>query len=178
MKTDSLPMPSASSVFIHPLADVQTTRIGIGTKVWQFNVVLSGASIGENCNISAHCFVENDVVIGDNVTLKSGVYLWDGITLESDVFVGPGALFTNDVYPRSKIYPEAYLRTTVHRGASIGAGAVLTPGITVGHDAMVAAGAVVTHDVEPFSLVAGVPARHVRFLQSSHKKNDEFGTGN
>ena len=103
-------------------------------------------------------------MIGDNVTLKCGVYLWDGITLESDVFVGPGALFTNDMFPRSKVYPESFLRTTVCEGASIGAGAVLTPGITIGRHAMIAAGAVVKRDVEPFSLVRGVPARHVRFI--------------
>lgn len=157
-------MSSSKPAFIHPLADVQTREIGEGTSIWQFNVVLAGARIGSNCNVSAHCFIENDVVVGDNVTLKSGVYLWDGITLESNVFVGPGALFTNDLYPRSKVYPEEFLRTTVCRGASIGAGAVITPGVTIGHGAMVAAGAVVTKDVEPLSLVAGVPARHVKFL--------------
>lgn len=157
-------MTTDNTVFIHALADVQTQEIGVGTKIWQFNVVLSGARIGANCNVSAHCFIESDVVVGDNVTLKSGVYLWDGITLESNVFVGPGVIFTNDLFPRSKVYPESFLRTTVCRGASIGAGAVITPGITIGHDAMVAAGAVVTRDVAPFSLVMGSPARHVRFL--------------
>ncbi|MES2247542.1 MAG: acyltransferase [Pseudomonadota bacterium] len=157
-------MTKDDSVFIHALADVQAKEIGTGTKIWQFNVVLSGARIGSNCNVSAHCFIESDVVVGDNVTLKSGVYLWDGITLESNVFVGPGAIFTNDLFPRSKVYPESFLRTTVCHGASIGAGAVITPGITIGHDAMVAAGAVVTRDVAPFSLVMGAPARHVRFL--------------
>lgn len=155
------------SVYIHPLADVQTTAIGADTKIWQFNVVLAGARIGRNCNVAAHCFIENDVVVGDNVTLKCGVYLWDGITLESNVFVGPGALFTNDMYPRSKVYPEKFLRTVVQEGASIGAGAVLTPGITVGRGALIAAGAVVTRDVEPFSLVAGTPGRHVRYVGES-----------
>jgi len=152
------------AAFVHPLADVQAKEVGAGTSIWQFNVVLAGAKLGANCNISAHCFIENDVVMGDNVTLKSGVYLWDGITLESNVFVGPGVLFTNDMYPRSKVYPESFLRTTVGRGASIGAGAVITPGVTIGHHAMVAAGAVVTRDVAPYSLVMGSPARHVRFL--------------
>jgi acetyltransferase-like isoleucine patch superfamily enzyme len=155
-----------NSTFIHSLADVQTADIGEGTKVWQFNVILAGARIGKNCNIAAHCFIEGGVVVGDNVTLKCGVYLWEGITLESDVFVGPGALFTNDMYPRSKVYPASFLRTTVCRGASIGAGAILTPGITIGHHAMIAAGAIVKNDVAPFSLVKGAPARHVRFLSS------------
>lgn len=162
MNSDAVNLNKAA--FVHPLADVQAKEIGGGTSIWQFNVVLAGAKLGENCNISAHCFIENDVVMGDNVTLKSGVYLWDGITLESNVFVGPGVLFTNDMYPRSKVYPESFLRTTVCHGASIGAGAVITPGVTIGHHAMVAAGAIVTRDVEPYSLVMGFPARHVRFL--------------
>jgi acetyltransferase-like isoleucine patch superfamily enzyme len=157
-------MTSNNAAFIHPLADVQATDIGAETKIWQFNVVLAGARIGSNCNISAHCFIESDVIVGSNVTLKSGVYLWDGITLEDNVFVGPGVRFTNDMYPRSKVYPAAFLRTTVCQGASIGAGAVLTPGLTIGRGAMIAAGAVVTRDVEPFSLVVGSPARHVKFL--------------
>lgn len=155
-----------NSIFIHSLADVQTSDIGAETKIWQFNVILAGARIGRNCNIAAHCFIEGGAVIGDNVTLKCGVYLWDGITLESDVFVGPGALFTNDMYPRSKVYPKSFLRTTVCTGASIGAGAILTPGITIGHHAMIAAGAIVKSDVAPFSLVKGTPARHARFLSS------------
>eukprot|EP01036_Dinobryon_divergens_P013153 gene13153-17732_t len=92
-----------SANFLHGMAlCVAATDIGPETKIWQFNVVLAGARIGGNCNISAHCFIESDVVVGNNVTLKSGVYLWDGITLEDNVFVGPGVRFTNDMYPRSK----------------------------------------------------------------------------
>jgi acetyltransferase-like isoleucine patch superfamily enzyme len=157
---------STDTFFAHPLADVQSTQIGAGTTIWQFNVVLKGARIGANCNVSAHCFIENDVTVGDNVTIKSGVYLWDGINLENNVFVGPGVRFTNDLYPRSKIYPQKFLRTTVKEGASIGAGAVLTPGITIGRGAMVAAGAIVTRDVPDFALVVGAPAVVKRILSA------------
>ena len=74
---------------IHRLADVQSDMIGEGTRVWQFVTILAGARIGKGCNICANCFIERDVVIGDNVTIKSGVYLWDGTRLADEVFVGP-----------------------------------------------------------------------------------------
>ncbi|WP_305818585.1 N-acetyltransferase [Photobacterium leiognathi] len=131
---------------IHPLSDVQSTNIGIDSRIWQFSVVLKGAVIGNNCNVCAHTLIENDVVIGNNVTIKSGVYLWDGLRIEDDVFIGPCVAFTNDKMPRSKQYPEAFLTTTVKKGASIGANATILPGITLGEYCMVGAGAVVTKD--------------------------------
>ena len=87
---------------IHPTAEVYTQHIGEGTVIWQFAVVLDGAVIGIGCNLNCHTFVENDVCIGNYVTLKSGVYLWNGITLEDYVFVGPNATFVNNPYPRSR----------------------------------------------------------------------------
>lgn len=149
---------------IHPLADVKNAEIGSGTNVWQFVVILDDAKIGANCNICAHCFIEGDVVIGNNVTVKSGVYLWNATRIEDDVFIGPNATFTNDVMPRSKIYPDSFLNITIKRGASIGANATLLPGITVGEYAMVGAGAVVTKNVAPYTIVAGNPAKLIRVL--------------
>lgn len=153
---------------IHPLSDVQTSDIGEGTRVWQFSVILKGAKIGDNCNICAHTLVEGDVLIGDNVTVKSGVYLWDGITLEDNVFIGPCVAFTNDKTPRSKQYPEEFLRTTIRRGASIGANATILPGLTLGENCMVGAGAVVTKNVPPYAVVVGNPAKVTRFLEKSN----------
>ena len=115
---------------IHPLSDVHATAIGEGTTIWQYVVVLAGAVIGRDCNINALCLIENDVVIGDRVTVKSGVQLWDGLTVEDDVFIGPNVAFTNDKYPRSKQYPASFQRTTVRKGASIGANATILGGIT------------------------------------------------
>lgn len=153
--------------FVHRLADCQSTAIGAGSKVWQFTVVLAGARIGANCNINSHCFIENDVVIGDDVTVKCGNYLWDGITIEDKVFIGPNVTFSNDRYPRSKQYPEAFDRTVVKKGASIGAGAVILPGITIGEGAMVGAGAVVAKDVPPNSVVRGDYARNVYLAKNT-----------
>jgi len=150
--------------FIHELADISPCQIGEGTKVWQFVVILEGANIGKSCNICAHTLVEGDVVIGDNVTIKSGVQLWDGIRIESNVFIGPNATFTNDPFPRSKEYPPEFSGITIKQHASIGANATLLPGIIVGEYAMVGAGAVVTKDVPTRAVVAGNPAKIIRYV--------------
>ena len=133
---------------IHSLSDVQSKNIGKNTNIWQFCVILPNAKIGNNCNICSHCFIENDVKIGNNVTVKCGVQLWDGITIEDNVFIGPNVTFCNDKYPRSKCYPNEFLKTVVKKGASIGANATILPGVTIGENAMIAAGAVVTKNVE------------------------------
>ena len=153
--------------FIHDLADVQSNQIGEGTKIWQFSVVLKNASVGKDCNINAHCFIENDVIIGDRVTVKCGVYIWDGIRLHDDVFIGPNVTFTNDKFPRSKVYPDAFLKTVIEKGASIGAGSTLLGGITIGKNAMIGAGSLVTKDVPAGETWYGSPAQ----------KKVQLGTG-
>jgi UDP-2-acetamido-3-amino-2,3-dideoxy-glucuronate N-acetyltransferase len=147
------------TAFIHPLADVHAASIGARTRIWQFCVVLEGASIGEDCNVCAGCFVESHARIGNRVTVKNNVALWDGVTLEDDVFVGPNVCFANDRHPRSGNRDFTLLPTAVGRGASIGAGAVILPGVTIGERAVVGAGAVVTRDVAPGVTVVGNPAR-------------------
>ena len=143
--------------FVHPDAEV-----GEGTLIWQFATVLAHARIGRDCNLNAHTLVEGGAVLGDRVTLKSGVYVWSGIILEDDVFCGPNATFTNDRYPRSKVRPDFLPITRVCRGASIGAGAVILPGLTIGEGAMIGAGAVVTRDVPAGETWVGNPARPLR----------------
>lgn len=148
--------------FVHASADVQTTQIGKGTRIWQFCVVLGGASIGDDCNINSHCFVENDVRVGDRVTVKCGVQLWDGLRVADDVFIGPNVTFTNDLFPRSKVYPSRFEQTTICKGASIGANATILCGITIGEGAMIGAGSVVTRDVPAGEVWYGNPARRRR----------------
>lgn len=151
------------SPFVHPQGICESENVGEGTRIWAFSHVLPGARIGKDCNINDHVFIENDVVVGDRATIKSGVQLWDGVELGDDVFIGPNATFTNDVFPRSKQYPDEFLRTHVHRGASLGANCVILPGLTVGRRAMVGAGAVVTRDVPADAIVAGNPARIIGY---------------
>jgi UDP-2-acetamido-3-amino-2,3-dideoxy-glucuronate N-acetyltransferase len=151
--------------FIHPLADVAECQIGEGTQVWQFVVVLKGARIGTSCNICAQTLIEGDVVMGDRVTVKSGVQLWSGSIIGNDVFIGPNATFTNDKYPRSKQYPDEFHCVTIKNGASIGANATLLAGVTIGEKAMVGAGAVVTKDVPARAVVVGNPAKIMKYLE-------------
>src|SRR5438876_833010 len=157
-------------LFIHEKAIVEAgATVGSHTRVWAFAHILPGAIIGEDCNICDGVFIENDVRIGDRVTIKCGVQLWNGITLENDVFVGPNATFTNDHAPRSKKLLPKPVETTIKSGASIGAGATILPGITVGRNAMVGAGAVVTHDVPPHAMVIGNPAYIDGYVDSNRR---------
>lgn len=155
------------NVQIHPQSDVQSAHIGPRTRIWQYCVVLPGAVIGSDCNLCAHVLVENDVVIGDRVTIKSGVQLWDGLRVSDDVFIGPNATFTNDRFPRSRKQPEKFLATEVGSGASIGANATILPGIKIGSNAMVGAGAVVTKNVPPNAVVAGNPAAIIGYSNTA-----------
>ena len=148
---------------IHEKAICETKTIGPNTRVWAFAHILPNANIGDECNICDGVFIENDVVIGDRVTIKCGVQIWDGIEIEDDVFIGPNATFTNDKFPRSKIYPEQFAKILVKSGASLGANCTILPGITIGTDAMIGAGAVVTKDVPAGAIVVGNPAHIIGY---------------
>lgn len=150
--------------FSHQLSDVQSAKIGKGTTIWQFVVVLPDAEIGENCNINSHVFIENDVFIGDNVTVKSGVQIWDGLRIENNVFLGPNVTFTNDLVPRSKKYPRSFEKTHIKKGASIGANATIIAGKEIGEFALIGAGAVVTKQVGKNEIWAGNPAKIIGYI--------------
>src|SRR6476646_3432968 len=158
--------PTASNVLVHPLALCESVTIGENTRVWAFAHVLPGARIGKDCNICDHVFIENDVVVGDRVTIKCGVQLWDGLRVADDVFIGPNVTFSNDKYPKSKQYQTKVEETHIGRGASIGGGASVLPGLRIGARAMVGAGAVVTHDVPARAVVSGTPARIVGYVDT------------
>ena len=160
---------------IHPSADVHSTSIGEATRIWQFVVVLAQARIGSDCNICAHVLIENDVVIGDRVTVKSGVQLWDGLRVEDDVFIGPNVTFSNDKFPRSRQYLASPLSTHVAAGASLGAGCTILPGLNIGQNAMVGAGAVVTRSVPANAIVVGNPARIVGYVDADCRAPAEAG---
>lgn len=166
---------------IHPQALVDDLQsLGNGTNVWAFAHVMAGATVGCQCNIGDHAFLESGAVVGDNVTIKNRVLIWEGVTIQDDVFVGPAVVFTNDRLPRSPRMPIAKVRysdranwlvpTLVERGCSIGAAATICPGVVLGRYSMVAAGSVVTRDVESHSLVMGSPARHVGYVCTCGQK--------
>jgi len=147
-------------VFVHShgLID-EGASVGDGSRVWAFAHVAAGAVVGENCNICDHTFIESGARIGNDVTVKCGVYLWDSIVVEDRCFIGPNATFTNDRTPRSKTYPDHYAKTVLRIGCSIGANVTILPGLEIGESALVGAGSVVTSDVPAHALVYGNPAR-------------------
>ena len=153
--------PAPVGVFVHPKGLCESTDVGRGTRVWAFAHVMDNATVGADCNICAHAFVESGAVIGDRVTVKNAVLVWDRITIEDDVFLGPGATFTNDLRPRAHIKRgrDALLPTVVQQGATIGANATIVCGVTIGAHAFIAAGSVVTRDVPAHGFVSGNPAR-------------------
>lgn len=149
---------------IHPSSEVLSQQIGNDTYIWQYCIILPGAKIGSNCNICANVLIENDVKLGNNVTVKSGVQLWDGVTLEDNVFIGPNVTFTNDKVPRSKMYPDLFLKTLIKKGASIGANSTIVAGHTIGEYAFVGAGSVVTKDIPANTVWYGNPAVHHGYI--------------
>lgn len=161
--------------FKHNNALVESNNIGDNTRVWAFTHILPEARIGSDCNICDHVFIENDVVIGNRVTIKCGVQVWDGLRIADDVFIGPNATFTNDLFPRSKQYPDKFSQTIIQQGASIGANATILAGNSIGKNAMIGAGAVVTKDVPPNAIVVGNPARisgYVTTTPTQQKQNE------
>lgn len=155
------------SFFSHANAIVETNNIGEGTRIWAFAHILPDARLGSDCNICDHVFIENDVIIGNRVTIKCGVQLWDGLRIEDDVFIGPNASFTNDPFPRSKLPLEKFETTVIQKGASIGANATILSGITIGKNAMIGAGAVVTTNVPHNAIVTGNPARITGYVSAT-----------
>lgn len=151
-----------NKTFIHPSAIIdEETIIGNNTKIWHFSHISSKSSIGNDCSIGQNVFIGNSVRIGNGVKIQNNVSVYEGVDLEDYVFCGPSMVFTNDLTPRSK-FPkgrQAYFKTLVKLGATLGANSTIICGHTIGKWAMVGAGAVVTKDVPDYTLVVGNPAR-------------------
>jgi acetyltransferase-like isoleucine patch superfamily enzyme/dTDP-4-dehydrorhamnose 3,5-epimerase-like enzyme len=157
---------TTSNLFVHPQALCETSSVGENTRIWAFAHVLSGATIGKDCSVCDHVFIENDVVVGDRVTIQCGVQLWDGIRVADDVFIGPNVTFGKDRYAKGGQHPSKVEETYIGREASIGGGATILQGVRIGARAMVAAGAVVTHDVPTRAVVSGNPARIIGYVDT------------
>jgi UDP-2-acetamido-3-amino-2,3-dideoxy-glucuronate N-acetyltransferase len=160
--------------FAHPTAVVdEGVQIGTGTKIWHFSHIMPGAKIGKQCNLGQNVLVSTDVCLGNNVKVQNNVSIYTGVTCEDDVFLGPSMVFTNVSNPRSAVIRRgSYEKTTVKRGATIGANATIICGHTIGEYAFVGAGSVVTKDVLPFALVVGNPARQIGWMSSyGHRLN-------
>lgn len=148
-------------------------RIGSATRIWHFVHVSAGAQIGNGCSLGQNVYVGNDVIIGHNVKIQNNVSVYDSVTLEDDVFCGPSMVFTNVYNPRSAVpRKDAYRRTLVKRGATLGANCTIVCGVTIGNFAFVGAGAVVNRDVPAYSLVVGVPAQQIGWMSCFGERLD------
>ena len=154
----------STDYYVHPNALCESQDIGERSRIWAFAHVMKDVSIGDDCNIGDHAFVESGVRIGDRVTIKNGVAVWNGVTLEDDVFLGPNCVLTNDLVPRSRVFHSENVPTLIRRGASVGANATIVAGHTLGEFCMIGAGAVVTKDIPPYALVIGNPARQAGWV--------------
>jgi acetyltransferase-like isoleucine patch superfamily enzyme len=160
-------------VFVAPQADVSPdATIGDGSKIWHLAQVRENAVLGTDCIVGRGAYIGTGVRMGNNCKVQNYALVYEPAVLGDGVFIGPAVVLTNDTYPRA-ITPEGELKSahdwtpvgvTIHDGASIGARAVCVAPVTIGRWATVAAGAVVTKDVPDFALVAGVPARRIRWV--------------
>jgi UDP-2-acetamido-3-amino-2,3-dideoxy-glucuronate N-acetyltransferase len=140
-------------------------QIGVGTKIWHWVHISSGAKIGDKCSFGQNVFVGNNVTIGNNCKIQNNVSIYDNVFIEDDVFCGPSMVFTNVYNPRSQfVRKDEYRNTYIKKGVTIGANATIVCGITLGEYSFIAAGAVVTKDVKPFALMAGVPAKQIGWM--------------
>lgn len=146
-------------------------KLGKGVRIFAFTN-LYGCELGDDVKVGTFVEIQKGSKIGNRCKISSHSFLCEGVTLEDEVFIGHGVMFTNDLLPRAtagdgKLQTEAdwaCVPTLVKHGASIGSNATLLCGITVGERAVVGAGSVVTKDVPPRAVVAGNPAKVLRYL--------------
>ena len=160
------PILSNMDFFSHPSAIIdEGCSIGAGTKIWHFSHIMPDCVIGENCNIGQNVVISPEVILGNNVKVQNNVSIYTGVECEDDVFLGPSMVFTNVINPRSAVNRRGeYSKTTVKRGASIGANATIVCGHDIGEFAFIGAGAVVTKTVPAYALVVGNPARQMGWM--------------
>ena len=164
--------------FAHPTAIIdENVKIGNESKIWHFSHIMSNSTIGIGCNIGQNVVVSPYVELGNNVKVQNNVSIYTGVVCEDNVFLGPSMVFTNILNPRSAIVRrDAYVKTLVKKGASIGANATIICGNSIGEYALIGAGTVVTKPVKPYALVVGNPGKQIGWV-SEYGHRLEFVSG-
>tara|TARA_Y100000991_G_C21974613_1_gene351463 strand:- start:4561 stop:5130 length:570 start_codon:yes stop_codon:yes gene_type:complete len=164
--------------FAHPTAVIdENVKIGKESKIWHFSHIMSNSTMGISCNIGQNVVVSPNVELGNNVKVQNNVSIYTGVVCEDNVFLGPSMVFTNILNPRSAIIrKDAYVKTLVKKGASIGANATIICGNTIGEYALIGAGTVVTKSVKPYALVVGNPGKQIGWVSKfGHRLEFVYG---
>ncbi len=149
-----------------------------GTKVRNFVHIRTWAKIGKNCNIGNYVYIDKDVIIGNNVKIQNSVNIFKGVTIEDDVFIWPAVTFTNDLYPRSFIWwDEKIVSTLVKKWASIWANATIKPGVVIGEYSLIWAWTMVVEDIPSHAIVVGNPGKIIWWIDKDGNKLDQPPVG-
>ena len=146
-------------------------KLGRNVKLSKF-INMYGCTVGDDVKIGAFVEIQKNASVGNNCKISSHTFICEGVTIEDAVFIGHSVTFINDMYPRAtaaggQLQTEADWKvdkTVVKKGASIGSGCTILANVTIGEGAIIGAGSVVTKDVPPNAIVAGNPAKFLRFV--------------
>jgi len=161
----------STSVLNEHVCIAPDVKLGRNVKLSKF-INMYGCTVGDDVKIGAFVEVQKNASIGNNCKISSHTFICEGVTIEDAVFIGHSVTFINDMYPRAtaaggQLQTEADWKvdkTVVKKGASIGSGCTILANVTIGEGAIIGAGSVVTKDVPPNAIVAGNPAKFLRFV--------------
>lgn len=161
----------STSVLNEHVCIAPDVKLGRNVKLSKF-INMYGCMVGDDVKIGAFVEIQKNASIGNNCKISSHTFICEGVTIEDAVFIGHSVTFINDMYPRATAANGALQteadwkvdKTVVKKGASIGSGCTILANVTIGEGAIVGAGSVVTKDVPPNAIVAGNPAKFLRFI--------------
>jgi len=155
--------------FKHRTSNVESNKIGDGSKIWANSHICENAQIGKNCVIGENVYIGPNVTIGDNCKIQNNSLIYEGVVIEDDVFLGPNTVTTNDYKPNVNgdwKNSDRFRKTIFKKGCAIGANSVIICGVVIGENSLVGAGSVVTKNVPPNTLSYGNPSKNIKNLDN------------